>query len=729
MKHKTSLFLSGAVMAMVVSTPAFAQADAVPPQESEVGQLADIVVTAQRRNERLQDVPVSVSAVTATAMTNSGIKGLDSLQVSIPALSVQNANGYLTLHLRGVGSLGNGPGFENPIALYVDGVYLANQSVGLAQFNNVDRIEVLKGPQGTLFGRNATGGLIHIITRDPSSGPLVSGNLSYGNYNAVDAQFYAGAPVSDTLAADIAVRYARNDGWGTNLVNGKDVYRTDHDVALRSKIVFDPGFAKFTLIGDYTDRDGSPNPLTNTPGTRTVPGGPINSYPRPWDARTDTQPRIRVKGGGASLKIQVPLGDMELSNIAAYREAELDNTFDYDGSPLPITFVRIQQNDWQFSNELQLSSGSGSPFTWVAGAYYFRGRGSAKPIAINFANIPAFNPVFPVGTINILGFQDTEAVSGYAQGTLRVTDQLGLTTGFRYSWEKRHLDARQDGVLLLPGSPVVPVTPQTVKDISFERPTFRVSLDYKPTSDLLLYASFNTGFKSGGFNVTTPTDAPYRQETLTAWEIGEKADLFDRRLRINSALFLYEYKDLQVQVAQAAGTGFTNGASARIYGFDGEATLRVGDSLEVNGGLTLLHPTFLNFPNAPTSLPGGGFPVITGPATGNDLPYAARTTFSIGGTYTANIGQNPVVANVTWLHSSSYYFEADNVQKEAPFDTVNASLTMRFDDERFSVGVFGNNLTNAAVRSSLLTIPSGQVIHTLAPPRTYGVRVGFKFGR
>jgi hypothetical protein len=201
-------------------------------------------------------------------------------------------------------------------------------------------------------------------------------------------------------------------------------------------------------------------------------------------------------------------------------------------------------------------------------------------------------------------------------------------------------------------------------------------------------------------------------------------------LRLNSAIFLYDYKDMQVQVAQAAGTGFTNGASARIYGFDGEATLLVGSSLEINGGLTLVDSEFRNFPNAPTSLPGGGFPVGVGPATGNDLPYAARTTFNLGGTYTADIGSNTMmVANVTWLHSSSYFFEADNVQKESPFDTVNASLTFRLDGERFSVGIFGSNLTDEVVRSTLLTIPSGQVIQLLQPPRTYGVRLGFNFGR
>lgn len=701
-------------------------APAATPDDRNFG-VGDIVVTAQRRSENLQDVPIAVSAVSAGTLRSVGVTGLSNINVAVPSLSVQSANGYLALHIRGIGSIANGPGFENPVALYVDGVYYGNQSVGLVQFNNIERIEVLKGPQGTLFGRNATGGLAQIITRDPGQTAEASGSLSYGNYNAVEGQLYLAGPLSTDLAADVAVRFSRHDGYGTNLFNGRDVYASKHDVAVRSKIVWTPGDLKFTLIGDYSDRLDSSNALTDVAGSLTLPGLPRVSYPNAWDANTNTQPRLATKGGGVSLKVEGNLGAISVSNLAAYREGTFDNNFDYDGSPLPITAAHIQQKDWQISDELQFSSASDGPLTWVAGAFYYRARGIARPIAITFPDDPAINPAYPVGTIAIYGLQDTTSLSGYAQAMLKITDTLGLTGGARYSWEKRELDARQDGITLLPGNPVVPVTPRTQKEVSFKRPTFRASLDYKPTDDVLFYASFNTGFKSGGFNVTTPTDPYYKPEKLTAYEVGEKAELFDRKVRLNSALFYYDYKDLQVQVAQAAGTGFTNGANAEIYGFESELTIFPTRELQLNAGLTLLHAKYKNFADAPTGVPGGGFPVGRSDASGNDLPFAPNTVFNLGATYTIPLGDNALVANGTWLHSSSFYHEADNVVQDPAYDRFNATLTYKINDGKYTITAFGSNLGNAKVRSVVLTIPSGQQIQLLQDPRTYGIRFGFNF--
>jgi len=710
-----------------------AAAQEAPPPAAEAAQPArdagvqDIVVTAQRRAENMQSVPVTVSAVTAKALAANGIEGLDTLQVAVPSLSTQSVNGYLGLHLRGVGSIANGPGFENPVALYIDGVYYGNQSIGLTQFNNIERIEVLKGPQGTLFGRNATGGLTQIITRDPGQDTTFNGSFSYGNYNTVDAQLYASGPVTDNLAADFAFHFGRHDGWGENLTTGKEVYASKHDIAVRSKIVWTPGKFKFTLIGDYTDRVDSSAAFSNVQNSLVLPGLPRVSLPNAWDTYSNTQPRLEVRGGGVSLKAETTLGDISVSNLAAYREGTFSNFFDYDGSALPMAQGNIQQKDWQFSDELQFSSPANGPFTWVAGAYYYRARGIAQPLAITFANDPSLNPSFPVGTVAFRGNQDTESVSGYAQGTLKLTDRLGLTAGARYTWEKRGLDARADATLYLPGSPVIPAVPETRKSKTFSQPTFRASIDYKPVDHVLLYASVNTGFKSGGFNVTVPTDPFYKPEKITAYEIGEKADLFDRRVRLNTALFYYDYRNLQVQLAETAGTGIINGARARIYGLDSELTLFPTRRLEINGGLSLLHATFRNFPAVAIGTPGGGFPVTTGSATGNDLPYAPRSAFNLSGTYTLPLGANELVANATWLHSAHFFHEADNVVQDPAYDKINASLTLNLGGGRYSIAAFGNNLTDAKVRSVVLTIPSGQEIQLLQPPRTYGVRFGFKF--
>ena len=221
--------------------------------------IEDIVVTAQKRSQNLQNVPIAVSAVTETQLSRAGVKDVVDLKIAVPTLNVTNSAGYLTSSLRGIGSNGFGAGIENPIALYIDGVYYAAPAASLLTLNNISQIEVLKGPQGTLFGRNATGGLIQVTTRDPSSTPAAEFNISYGNYNSVTGNGYVAGPITSNLFMDLAVSGAhQGDGWGTNYFNGKDVQKLDHDIAVRSKLIWEPSDStKFTLIGDYSDHRDS----------------------------------------------------------------------------------------------------------------------------------------------------------------------------------------------------------------------------------------------------------------------------------------------------------------------------------------------------------------------------------------------------------------------------------------------------------------------------------------
>lgn len=725
------LVLPGVVMAQTsaghtaVDPATGASQVATPAPAAPQSGLEEIVVTAQRRSENLQKVPIAISAVSATQLAASGVKGIDTIRVAVPGLTAQNSNGVLTMFLRGVGTNANGPGFENPVSLYIDGVYIGNQTVGLLQFNNIERIEVLKGPQGTLFGRNATGGLVQIITRDPSQGSLFTGSVSYGNYNSVEAQAYGGGKLADNLAADLAVRYASHDGYGTNIRTGGEAYASKYDIALRSKIVWSPGDFKFTLIGDYATRDNSLNSFSVVPGTLAIGNAGPASYPNPWDINADLKQRVKVKDGGVSLKTETELGTISVSNLLAYRHDSFFSQLDYDSTPTPVVNVFLPSYDWQLSDELQFASPKGGRFTWVAGAFYYRGQ--AGYTSQNPSDIQFFG--FPFNDILIVGKQDTYSISGFAQGTFNLTDKIGITGGVRYSSETRHINGYENITLPLPGNPQAPYVPLTTGSVTFSQPTFRAALNYKPNSDVLLYASFNTGFKSGGYSASAPADPAYRPEKLTAYEIGEKAELFNRVLRLNSAAFYYDYKDIQVQQFTAAGTStLRNGSKARIYGFDLDATLAPGRGLQFNAGLSLLHAKYLDYNNAPIGTPSGGVPVSTGSAAGKRLPNAPNAVFNVGGTYTIPIGSNELVANGVWLHSSTYFFEADNIIRQRPYDLFNASLTFNLDGGRYSVAAFGNNLTNQAVISGGLTIPSlGSQLITLLPPRTYGVRAGFRF--
>lgn len=675
--------------------------------------IGDIVVTAQRRAENLRDVPVSVSVLTNEAIAATGITGLTNINVAVPSLTVENVNGYLGLHLRGVGSIGNGPGFENPIALYIDGVYYANQSVGLAEFNNVERIEVLKGPQGTLFGRNATGGLLHIITEDPDDKFDFRARASYGNYDSVSGDLYVSTPLGEGLAMDFAARGSRRDGYGRNLATGGDAYGVDRDLSFRSKLVWKADDFKATLIGDYSYSKGSNSALTLVEGSRPAPGAPPVDYPKRWDINTNIDPQLRVKGGGVSLKLEADLGAVALTNTTAWRTSSFLNNFDFDGIPLDITNATINQKDTQFSNELQAASAGNGPLKWVAGLYFFSADSKAQPIRVS---------VPPAGiAVSYFGNQKTKSVSPYAQLTYELTDQLNLTLGGRYTWERRKLDVDE----LLQAGPVS--IPSTILDReTFKNVSFRGAVDFKPTPDSLLYVSVSRGFKSGGFNVTVPRDPAYLPEKLTAYEFGQRFDLFDRRVRFSSAFFYYDYKNLQTQVARQTGTGFSNG-DAELYGFEAEATGRITRELSVNAALNLLHTKYTNYVGALIGVPGGGGPMIVGDVTGNDLNFAPKATWNAGFTYKTPVGNGEVTLAGTYLHSAGYFQEADNVVREPAYDQFNASIRYDFSDERYFARLFMNNISNVAVRSVVLTIPSGQQIQVVRPPRTYGVEIGVKF--
>src|SRR5690606_18561080 len=274
----------------LLTAPAIASAQ---PNSDPSLEVEEIVVTAQKRSESLQDVPIAISAVTEAQLTRMGVSGITDLKVAVPTLNLTNSSGNLTSSLRGVGSNGIGAGVESPVAVYIDGVYIASPTSSLLSLNNIRQIEVLKGPQGTLFGRNATGGLIQVFTLDPSDTPTGRFSVGYGNYDTVNGAAYLAGALSNAVAMDLAVTASRQgDGWGTNRVNGLDVYKLDHDVAARTKLRFRAGeTTTFTLAADYSDRRDSFAAFRVSPDTISgfVPErGPFPSLG--YDTETDTQP-------------------------------------------------------------------------------------------------------------------------------------------------------------------------------------------------------------------------------------------------------------------------------------------------------------------------------------------------------------------------------------------------------------------------------------------------------
>lgn len=687
------------------------------------GQNGDIVVTAQRRSENLQQVPITVTAVSASALAAASVTNTADLVNVIPGLTVPKSAGYALPHLRGIGVTAIGPGIENSVATYIDGVYHGVSASNALALNNIAQVEVEKGPQGTLFGRNATGGLIQVTTKDPTPGFSGSVNAGYASYNTITGDAYLSGG-SDTLAGDLAVQVShQGDGWGRNIATGDDVNRVDLDLSVRSKWVLKPASGtKITLIGDYSKGRFSTSALRNFGNDRNAfyPGGFAGLGT--FDVALDSQPLRRLRETGVSLSIDQELGFAKLVSISAYRNSRYIYNIDFDLGPNPYSTNLANQADSQFTQELQLLSNSRSKISWVAGLYYYHAADAYDPQDVLFTG-PAVNPLRPVTHINNQTEQKTDSLAGYAQATAPLTDTTKLTLGIRYTWERRSLDGVQTGYL----NGVVPISLANVHtNIEAKTPTWRVALAHEFGSNVNGYISYNRGLKSGGYNVAAPASQPYLPERLDAYEIGLKTRLLDRTLTLNSSVFYYDYSNIQVSRFVNGSPQVYNGGKARVYGIDLDAVVRVTNRFTVTGGVEGMHSEFTSFPNAdffyhcPTPYPA----VCSLSAKGNSLPQAPDISGSINFDYRADVAGGKLQLNVNELVNSGFYFAPNNEDKQNAYGLTNASIT--FSKGAYTFRIWAKNLLDKIYPLSVNQSPTS-VAASYAAPRTIGVTGGLKF--
>jgi iron complex outermembrane recepter protein len=359
-----------AVTAALYGQVSLAQTAATANEDSD--RLGEIIVTAQKRSENLQSVPLTVTVLSASELAQSGITDLDNLSTRVAGFIGPGDYGEQPMHLRGVGSLVAAPGNEGSVSLYIDGVYMGNVIPAYLELNNVEQIEVLKGPQGTLFGRNATAGLIQITTPTPGQNFVANGQVSYANYQTGSGSAYVAGPLNDNIAADVAVQTNHQvQGWGRNLYDGADIKKDDLDLSLRSKWVFSFDEAtRLILIGDYeSSKTFGIEAFRAIPGTYSIFGTP--NIATGWDVDDDTIPTMRTEGHGVSARLEHDFGFARFSSITAYNVTqEADLGIDYTVTPLPALTAYQWPHHHQFSEELQLASRSEAAFVWTIGLYY-----------------------------------------------------------------------------------------------------------------------------------------------------------------------------------------------------------------------------------------------------------------------------------------------------------------------------------------------------------------------
>jgi iron complex outermembrane recepter protein len=728
--NRLSVALLLAAVAQYAATPARAPVGA--GDTDQAGQLTEIVVTAQKRAENLQSVPIAITVVGSNALEAAGVISIEQLPNAVAGLAENTTAQYFSPHVRGVGTTSFGPGVENPVALYVDNVYYAFQLQAPTDLINVDQITVLKGPQGTLFGRNASGGVLQLNTREPTSKFGSELRTELDNYLTSRNFAYVTGSVASNLNTNLSLTFTtQGRGWGRNLETGEDIHRIDHDLGVRNKWTWTPSDATtFKLNLDFESQKNSlgPNLIVLHGTTPLFPTGYSSNL---YDTIAPVNDWNQYQGGGASLIAEQDLGFARLTNTAAYRRYNFDTYFDTAASTLLALTTGFNQFGKEITDELQLASQNGGKVTWAAGLYYFSDQESITgPIAT------LYGPAAFLGNSDAFVYDyrlKAQSYAAYGQATATLLPNTHLTLGARYTYEKRSEENGSvttfvDNTLFPPPATVTP------NSFSSNRPTWRVSLDHNFTDTVMAYVSYNRGFKSGGYNAlaAVANAPPYKPEQLDAYELGLKTEFFDRSVRVNPAIFYYHYKEIQVTEYTGTTTTILNGASAQLYGLDVDVEWKASSDLSFNGGAEWLHATFLDFPNAPGSVPtpviGGNTPIVIPNARGNQLPYAPQYTANIGATYTVHTGESKLDLNVTDSYNAGFYSEPDNYLHQASYDYLNAAITWTSGDGMLSLGVWGRNLLDRAVTSQLATTAGyGYYGDYANPPRTAGITVRYKF--
>lgn len=726
---------------------------AASPAEEEVG-LQEIVVTANRRAERLQNVPIAVNAIAGDAALRAGVTGTQDLAAAVPGLVITRNSNAAQPYLRGVGFTNGDPNAENSVALYVDGVYQPVTQGNFFSFNDLERIEVLKGPQGTLFGRNATGGVIQIITRTPSFDPEFEARIGYANYDTISGAVYGSTGLSETLAASVALQYEnQRDGWGRNLTLDEEAF-LGKSFSARGKILFTPSDrTRIVLAGDYhyarntfasaqpaRGLSGDPRnyeeqfgtshpevPVALFPGNPSVipslPAG--SSYPGRYNTFNSTGALSTTRNRGVSLNIEQDFGAIQLRSITAYRRFSGQWNLDADYGPLVEIDVPLTQSAKTFSQEVHLYSPSEAKFQWLVGGYYFRHNAGYLPEIVN--SFLFFAPTFDAQVM----YNRSIATSFnlFAQGTYPLGDATNLTIGARYTWDKARYRSRM-GFQLTGTSTVVPISDLSGTD-SYDKPTWRIALDHRFAPDILGYVSYNRGIKSGNFSISVPVpeQALYKPEKLDAYEAGLKTEWFDRRLRVNLAAFYYEYGNKQFQKFVSGVTFTENADTIRYRGAELEIQARATPELTISANAAYLYSKIGNFENAPANYRGANGTNVDIPgynAKGNRAPNAPSFSgnFTVGYEKETDIGTFNFTGNVTY--TSKVYWQIDNRLEVDEHAQLNANLGWTDKSDRFSVTLWGKNLTNTYYYSLLIGSGGSGDAGTPEAPRTYGITLGYK---
>jgi iron complex outermembrane receptor protein len=766
--------MCGSVLALAAGlmvSPAFAQdSEPAPANDQTTAPAQDIIVTARRVAERLQDIPVAVTAVTGDGLKNMSIRELRDLSGIAPNLNIKNSSndGQASLvALRGQIPAGILLTTDSAVGIYVDG-YNNPRAIGFrGALVDIARIEVLRGPQGTLYGRNTTGGAISVVTNSPEDKWAGLAHMKLGNYGTGEFDGMINIPLTDELAVRLVGQRGVHNGYGHDF-DGRDLSDED-STYLRGKVKYKTGGFSAELYGDYQSNfTGGPIYRTSNyirfaqPGA--VPeiarelGLPLDSngyalaltelqkyiYTRGATSRDDAY-RSGERGSysnfngwsaGADLKLELT-DQLSLRSLTAYRHAKRRNGQDIDGTPYDIIYSSYRIDDDFYSEEFQLL-GNFNRLSFVAGVFWSLEDGfeTSAPAVLRLTTAAAGRPYASTQG----GFVKSESLAAFAQANYKITDTLTLTGGIRYTKDIKklvtvaHVNQNYINLPLPAGIMIGCNVPTAVLDSptscrgslsnSYSDPSWLASVDWKITSDILTYAKVARGFRAGGQNlrgITLGALTPFGPETITEYEVGLKSDLFNRMVRFNLALFHDDYSGVQRTVTQfilgQSNSLVTNAAQAKIDGVEVEAAIHPTNRLTFSANVAYLNARYVTFVD------------FTGDRSKEDWPTPAWT-YALTARYTAPVGPGDFSIQADFQGQSSQNLYPAAVRQpqdvtQPAYGLLNGRLTYNLPNLGLEVAVYGRNLLDKVYAEGGLANEAGIGLNYLniGEPRTFGLEL------
>ncbi|MEO0589802.1 MAG: TonB-dependent receptor [Pseudomonadota bacterium] len=754
---KKVLLVSAAVSALCFPLAAQAQ-DAGGPDEqttdADTPLFGNIIVTARKVEENSQDVPISISTFGGEALNDIGVTGSQDLGNLVPGLEIGRTNGegsQLLLFLRGSGLNDYNTNNAGPVAIYADDVYVSAPALTPFQFFDVERVEVLKGPQGTLYGRNTTGGAIKAISNKPTDEFEFTARAQIAEFDTTQFEAAISGPITEGVRVRAAVQKTDSDGYINNLLdgttsNGTDILAwrgtADIDVADNFRI-------RLNIHGATNDSEvANPNFLGIIPPD----GSDIFGYTGPgtgnvYDGLYSPLPDNDLDSIGGYVDMEWEIGGVTITSVTAFDDLDSFNVDDTDGGPNNFLDFRFATDSQTFTQELRVA-GSTDSLNWLVGAYYLNeeldqdqtvdvGR-FLRDIPVEFGGTGGLPDItgettgLPVVFARTLNTQKSEAFAVFGQMDYALSDQWTITLGGRFTSDRKEFDGTGQIEEELISPVPIPLYVAEGLEQNDDAVSFKVGLDYTPNDDVLLYASFSRGFKSGGFNGANvgfepdPLAAlePFEPEFVNAYELGFKTEMLDNALRINGAIFLNDTSDLQVFTLVNTGdvplTQLTNAADAQVLGAELDITAFPVDGLVFNLTTAFLDSELKEF------VGGNGDDL-----SGNALSFTPRWSISGFARYDHEIGSaGSVYAQASFSFKDDQFFTTENdpLAGQEAYTLVNARIGYETPSGNVGVAVFVKNLTDEAYFTNIFDLTDfGYYQRFLGAPRQIGAEVLFSF--